>query len=244
MRVGALDPSDRRVCRVNVASPAALLVAKLHKIGERAETLDRLIDKDAHDLYRLLVAIATERLAAALLRLRADSFAGGVTRAAVELLKELFADGPDALGSMMAGRAERGIGDPAVVSAATATLAADLLAALGPVARLVRWGRVGLRLGVLRDGRMMRLRLGFMGGSGGLGGALWGGRVRPRAGCAGGGEAEGEDEQKEGTPEGDEYEEDEGHGRQTCRGGLRPGEPARHGTSRCRVGRVVQLALT
>jgi hypothetical protein len=131
MRVAALDPNDSRACRVNVASPAALLVAKLHKIGERADTRDRLIDKDAHDVYRLLVAIPTDQLAAALGRLRAESFAGEVTRHAIESLEELFAGGSEALGSMMAGRAEQGIGDPAVVAAATATLAADLIAALG-----------------------------------------------------------------------------------------------------------------
>lgn len=126
----ALDPNDGRACGVNVASPAALLVAKLHKIGERADTPDRLIDKDAHDVYRLLVAIPTDQLAAALWHLQADSFAGEVTRDAIELLEELFAAGTEALGSMMAGRAEQGIGEPAVVSAATATLAADLIAAL------------------------------------------------------------------------------------------------------------------
>jgi hypothetical protein len=131
MCIAALDPNDQRACRVNVASPAALLVAKLHKIAERADTPDRLDDKDAHDLYRLLVAIPTSQLAVALRRLRTDPLAGEVTRHAIDLLDELFAAGPDALGSTMAGRAEEGIGDPAVVSAATATLAADLAAALG-----------------------------------------------------------------------------------------------------------------
>jgi hypothetical protein len=130
MRVAALDPNDPRTCTVNVASPAALLVAKLHKIAERAETPDRLLDKDAHDLYRLLVAIPTDELATALRRLRADVFAGESTRHAVKLLHMLFARGSDALGSMMAGRAEQGIGDPLVVSTSAAALATDLLAAL------------------------------------------------------------------------------------------------------------------
>lgn len=130
MRVAALDPNDPRACTVNVASPAALLVAKLHKIAERAETPDRLIDKDAHDLYRLLVAIPTDELATALQRLRADTLAGEATRHALRLLHMLFADGPEALGSMIAGRAEQGIGNPLVVSTSAATLAADLLATL------------------------------------------------------------------------------------------------------------------
>jgi Nucleotidyltransferase len=130
MRVAALDPNDPRTCTVNVASPAALLVAKLHKIAERAETPDRLLDKDAHDLYRLLVAIPTNELATALQRLRDDALAGETTRHALGFLHTLFADGPEALGSMMAGRAEQGIGDPLVVSTSAATLAADLFATL------------------------------------------------------------------------------------------------------------------
>ncbi|GAA0952322.1 hypothetical protein [Nonomuraea longicatena] len=42
----------------------------------------------------------------------------------------LFAAGPDALGSMMAGRAEEGIGEPETVALATSLLAADLVQAL------------------------------------------------------------------------------------------------------------------
>jgi len=49
----ALDPLDRRAVKVRVAGPAALLVAKLHKVGERRAAPDRLLDKDALDIYRL-----------------------------------------------------------------------------------------------------------------------------------------------------------------------------------------------
>jgi hypothetical protein len=38
---------------------AALVVAKLHKIGERENTPTRLVNKDAHDLYRILRAVST-----------------------------------------------------------------------------------------------------------------------------------------------------------------------------------------
>jgi len=131
MRVVALDPDDSRACVVNVAGPAALLVAKLHKIAERADTPDRLVDKDAHDLYRLLVAIPTDQLATSLRHLQTDPLAGEAARHAMALLDDLFATGPQALGSMMAGRAEQGIGDPAVVSTAVAALAGDLIATLG-----------------------------------------------------------------------------------------------------------------
>ena len=56
MTIGALDPGDRRQTTVAVAAPAALLVAKLYKIGERQHQPRRLVNKDAHDIYRLLVA--------------------------------------------------------------------------------------------------------------------------------------------------------------------------------------------
>lgn len=59
MTIPALSADDDRVVEARVAGPAALLVAKLHKLGERQETPDRLMDKDAYDIYRLLVAITT-----------------------------------------------------------------------------------------------------------------------------------------------------------------------------------------
>jgi len=131
IEVSALDAADGRAYRVRVAGLAALLVAKLHKIGERAHsTPDRLIDKDAHDLYRILVAAATEPLATTLNALAGDDIAGDATQTAIGFLRELFAAGPDATGSVMAGRADEGVGDPALVSESVAILAADLVAAL------------------------------------------------------------------------------------------------------------------
>lgn len=130
MTIGALTRHDSRAYVVNVASPAALLVAKLHKLADREGELDRLADKDAHDIYRLLVAVPSAEFIAALNWLSDEPLAGRVTRQALTNLARLFADGPDALGSSMAGRAEYGIGDPDVVSASAAALSQDLLAAL------------------------------------------------------------------------------------------------------------------
>lgn len=129
MHVTALASDDDRVRVANVASPAALLVAKLHKLGEREETPARLADKDAHDIYRLLVAVPTQALASSMSLLVRDDLAGPVTQQAVQYLQRLFANGPDALGSAMAGRAETGIGDPEVVAASVAALSVDLLSA-------------------------------------------------------------------------------------------------------------------
>ena len=52
-----------------VASLSALLVAKLHKIGERGQSADRLEDKDALDVLRVLRAVPTADVANGLERL-------------------------------------------------------------------------------------------------------------------------------------------------------------------------------
>lgn len=132
MTVGSLDVDDRSAI-VNVAGPAALLVAKLHKLGERTDQPSRLNDKDAHDSYRLLVATTTADLAVAIGRLLDVDVSRDVTLTALEYLTELFAAGPGALGSTMAGRAEEGVSQPNVVSAAVSTLAQDLLTELADV---------------------------------------------------------------------------------------------------------------
>jgi hypothetical protein len=131
MTITALDPEDRRSAVIEVAGPAALLVAKLHKLGERQERPERLLDKDAHDIYRLLVATDTSTVSSTLTELRDDELAGGITTVAIGYLEQLFASGPEALGSTMAGRAEELVGDPSVVSAAVAALASDLIVAMG-----------------------------------------------------------------------------------------------------------------
>lgn len=129
MTVGSIDGDDRSAV-INVAGPAALLVAKLHKLGERVDTPDRLNDKDAHDIYRLLLAIETPELAATVRELLADELSREVTTQALKFIEQLFASAPDALGSMMAGRAEEGIGQPSTVSASASFLAQDLLDAV------------------------------------------------------------------------------------------------------------------
>ena len=113
-----------------MAGPAALLVAKMYKLGDRLVTPDRLNDKDAHDAYRLLVATPTATMAASVGVLLNESLSADTTVRALGYLGALFADGPGAPGSSMAGRAEEGVGDPATVSASAAFLAQDLLAAL------------------------------------------------------------------------------------------------------------------
>ncbi len=128
MTVDSLN-GDGRSAVINVAGSAALLVAKLHKLGERVDTPDRLHDKDAHDIYRLLVATETRELAETMQRLHADEFSHGATTQALVYLEQLFTSA-DALGATMAGRAEEGVGQPDTVSAAASLLVQDLLSAL------------------------------------------------------------------------------------------------------------------
>ena len=129
MVITALGAGDPRSFTASVAGPAALLVAKLHKLGERQDAPDRRVDKDAYDTYRLLAAIATDALAEAMANLLQDVLPAPVTRQALIYLEQMFAT-PIAMGSVMAGRAEEGIGQPDTVAAAVSTLAGDLLAAV------------------------------------------------------------------------------------------------------------------
>jgi hypothetical protein len=105
--VGALDPADRRVFEVWVAGPAALLVAKTHKIAERKGRPGRERDKDALDVLRLLRAVPVETLADGLERLRNAELAGPVTDEALGWLPDLFGE-PSAEGVALAVRVGRG----------------------------------------------------------------------------------------------------------------------------------------
>ena len=127
--VRALQPDDDRLYQANVAGPSALCVAKLHKLGERRERPDRLLDKDAHDLYRLMRKIETGELAEGFGLLLDDRRSSGVTTAAIGYLETLFT-GAEAQGATMAGAAEVGVGDPTAVTAAATLFANDLLDAL------------------------------------------------------------------------------------------------------------------
>lgn len=130
--IGALDrEADTREFEVSVAGPAALLVAKLHKIHDRIETPSRQDNKDAHDVYRLLRAVETQEFVEAINRLLSEAISKETTREALDHVSELFAQGADARGSLMAGAAEELVGDPMAVSESVALLAQDLVEALG-----------------------------------------------------------------------------------------------------------------
>ena len=92
MTVAALEAADTRSFEVEVAGPAALLVAKAHKIHDRlgSSRPGRLDDKDAADVYRLMQATSPIEIAERLAELRRHEIAGPATEAAIAYLAELF----------------------------------------------------------------------------------------------------------------------------------------------------------
>jgi hypothetical protein len=88
-----------------VARPTALLVVKLNKIGERENTPTRLVNKDAHDLYRILRAGRTDDLVAAFERLLRNDGSRQSTEEALIFLERLLSisDGGTSSGSRHGG---------------------------------------------------------------------------------------------------------------------------------------------
>lgn len=131
MEIRAFDDNDARTFTIAVAGPAALLVAKLHKVADRLDDAGRLNNKDAHDIYRLLMAGDTSVLAAQLRELLRDQLCGQAVERSMGYLADLFASGAEARGALLAGAAEEGIGNPAQVALSVSLLAAELCEALG-----------------------------------------------------------------------------------------------------------------
>lgn len=103
-----LAAGDKRCVDARVAGAAALLVAKMHKIGDRVRVgkLHRINDKDASDVLRLVRATPVAQMADSLDRLRGDDMAGETTTEALRTLRALFR-APTSQGVVMAVRALR-----------------------------------------------------------------------------------------------------------------------------------------
>lgn len=112
-----------------VAGPGALLVAKIHKIAERAEVRDRLRDKDALDVLRLLRAVDTDVLSDRIHALSDDDLARPVTEEALILLPSLFGS-TQSDGVQMAIRAAGAGENAATIAGSLVALAADLTTSL------------------------------------------------------------------------------------------------------------------
>jgi hypothetical protein len=92
LRIAALEPDDTRSTTANVAGPAALLVAKAHKIHDRVSSgrSDRLDDKDAADVLRLMQTTDPGAVGETLLTLTAHPMAGSASASAIGYLEALF----------------------------------------------------------------------------------------------------------------------------------------------------------
>lgn len=92
MTVSALDPADQRSIEAEVAGAAALLVAKAHKLHDRVASnrSDRLDDKDAADVFRLMPTTSPVEVGATFVALGRHPIAGAPSTDALDFLDELF----------------------------------------------------------------------------------------------------------------------------------------------------------
>lgn len=129
--ISALDPADPRIMTIWVAGPAALLVAKIHKIADRAPQNDRVKHKDALDVQRLIQAVPTARIVEGLKGLLASHLSGEVTREALSMMTGLF-QAPDSVGVQMMVRAAGTDQEGAdILKASLIALVSEIVEALG-----------------------------------------------------------------------------------------------------------------
>ncbi|MFC5287147.1 hypothetical protein ACFPM7_08815 [Actinokineospora guangxiensis] len=127
----SFSEEDIREFTLRVAGPAALLAAKAVKIGERlkdaeAGRADRVKEKDALDMFRLLQATDTESLVEAITLHTADPHAKPTTQRALQVLK---AHGTTVSGVLPALATTAAGGDP-VVAPSFVALVDELVDAL------------------------------------------------------------------------------------------------------------------
>ena len=126
--ISSLIPGSDRSCVMEVAGPAALLVAKVHKISERIDHPIRraTVDKDAFDIYRILLAMDTSDLAVEVRLLQASAVSSEVTTEAMTKFRELFGtrSGP---GTELVVQHVQGLEDPDFIAASSEALSQDLL---------------------------------------------------------------------------------------------------------------------
>ena len=130
VEIRALDQNDARSVVVEVAGPAALLVAKAFKLGERLSTPRRLEPKDAGDVFRLYEANGVDEIAHRLRPIGDDPRSADVTQSGMEHLRTLFAT-PRAPGIELAVTALGGISDRREVTETMVGYTRELLATFG-----------------------------------------------------------------------------------------------------------------
>ena len=131
MAIGSFSAEDHRSFEIQVAGPAALLVAKIHKLSDRADEQGspRLNNKDAFDVYRLLLAIQARELAEEAANLRVHSRSQEVTEEALTKFSELF--GADSgTGTQLVVDHVGPLENPDFIAASVVALAQELLNAV------------------------------------------------------------------------------------------------------------------
>jgi hypothetical protein len=129
LQVASLESDDFRSFEIRVAGQGALLVAKVHKILDREQQGNRLNDKDALDVFRLLRGTSTEEMAHRLSVAAEDARSRDATLYAVESVPSLFGN-RDGEGVRMAVRATEGLLPEAEVVASLTALTDDLMSAV------------------------------------------------------------------------------------------------------------------
>ena len=101
-------------------------MAKLYKIADRTNQSDRIVNKDALDVYRILYSIPTDDLGARVAQLRGSDLSAKTTESAIAHLRELFAK-PQASGCHMAVQAAGPLIDADTLTGSLVALTEDLL---------------------------------------------------------------------------------------------------------------------
>lgn len=131
-KITSLVPGADHSCLLKVAGPAALLVSKVHKIGERLEEGDvrrqEQLAKDAFDIYRLLRAIDTAELVSEFGFLQSDEISSRVTCGALSMFESLFGS-RSGMGTSLLVRSVEALEDSGFIMESSLALSRDLLQA-------------------------------------------------------------------------------------------------------------------
>ena len=129
--VRALVAEDDRAYEINVAGPAALLVAKVHKLLDRVSADDnrRINSKDAFDVFRLLQAVDPVALIDEVNLLAAAQVSSEVTAEAVAGFRELFGI-PAGVGTLLVADHVIGVENRDVIIASSVALSQELIEAM------------------------------------------------------------------------------------------------------------------
>ena len=132
-KITSLLPGADRSCYLKVAGPAALLVSKVHKIGERLDDGDarrqEQLPKDAFDIYRLLRAVDTGELAAEFGLLQSHEISSRVTSGALFTFESLFGS-RSGTGTSLLVTSVGALEDPAFIIESSVALSRGLLEAI------------------------------------------------------------------------------------------------------------------